>query len=120
MIKEGAEKQARYWGKYKVRNIAKLNKPVKCYSDEIGEALFMPTLVKIEWEKSPSEDKNEFWFPYWISIKGKERYGQFAPMLGETSLLELMSNAIQQGFFSHDFLHQLGDVIKENLHSTLG
>ena len=86
---------------------------MKCYSQEIGEALFNPTLVKIEWERVPSNDRHEFWFPYWISIKGKERYGQYAPMLGETSLLELLGEAIRKDFFSDSFLNELGDLINK-------
>lgn len=113
MIKEGAEKMAKYWGKFTVKKVARLKKPVKCYSQEIGEALFNPTLVKIEWERVPSNDRHEFWFPYWISIEGKERYGQYAPMLGETSLLELLGEAIRKGFFSDSFLNELGDLINK-------
>jgi len=112
------QKRAKYWGNFRVQKIARLEKPVVCYSDEIGEALFEPTLVKIQWDKVPSDDKHEFWLPYWISIKGKERYGQFAPMLGEASLLELLCGAIKQGFFSDNFLRQLDEVIREELTST--
>jgi len=115
MIQEGDEKKARYWGKFKVKKVARLVKPVTCYSNEIGEALFNPTLVKIEWESAPSDDKHEFWFPYWISVKGKERYGQFAPMMGERSLLELFGNAIKLGFFSDSFLQELDRVIADKL-----
>jgi hypothetical protein len=118
MIKEGDEKVAKYWGNFKVKKVVRLKNPVKCYSHEIGEALFNPTLVKIEWEHSPSEDKNEFWFPYWISVRGKERYGQYAPMMGEHSLLELLTSAIKQGFFSDDFLCQLDQLVRDKLTST--
>ena len=69
--------------------------------------------MKIEWEKPPSDDKHEFWFPYWITIGGKQKYGQFAPMMGESSFLELLKNAISQGFFSEDFLKSLGQAISE-------
>jgi hypothetical protein len=95
--------------------VARLKNPIKCYSHELGEALFNPTLVKIEWEHAPSEDKHEFWFPYWISVRGKERYGQYAPMIGEHSLLELLGDAIRQGFFSNDFLRQLDKFITAKL-----
>lgn len=118
MIREGEEKTAKYWGKFRVKKVARLMKPVICYSQEIGEALFNPTLVKIEWESVPSDDKHEFWFPYWICIKGKERYGQYAPMIGEPSLLELLGDAIGQGFFSDDFLRQLDKYITEKLVSS--
>jgi hypothetical protein len=115
MIKEGQEKKAKYWGRFIVRKVARLNEPIECYSEEIGKALFNPTLVKIEWDKSPSDDKHEFWLPYWISVKGKEKYGQFAPMMGERSFLELLQSAIAQGFFSEDFLQRLGQAIAEKL-----
>ncbi len=115
MLKEGEEKIAKYWGKFKVKKVARLVNPVKCYSNEIGDAFFNPTLVKIEWEHSPSEDKNEFWSPYWISIRGKERYGQYAPMIGEGSLLELFGNAIKSGFFSDSFLEELKRIIADKL-----
>jgi len=91
---EGQEKKAKYWGRFVVRKVAKLDEPTRCYSDEIGEALFKPTLAKIQWDKPPSDDKHEFWFPYWISVRGKEKYGQFAPMIGESALLQLLERAI--------------------------
>jgi len=115
MLKEGDEKIAKYWGKFKVKKVARLANPVKCHSNDIGDALFNPTLVKIEWECSPSDDENEFWFPYWISVRGKERYGQYAPMMGERSLLELLGNAIKQEFFSNGFLRELNNLITDKL-----
>jgi hypothetical protein len=118
MIKEGQRKKARYWGNYTVKKVVQLAEPVRCLSSEVGEALFNPTLVKIEWEQSPSDDKHEFWFPYWISIKGREKYGQFAPMMGERSLLELLTNAVGQGLFSKQFLGELGECIDKKLISN--
>lgn len=115
MIREGEEKAAKYWGKFRVKKVARLRKPVICHSYEIGKALFNPTLVKIQWESAPSDDKHEFWFPYWISVKGKERYGQYAPMMGEASLLELLGDAIRQEFFSDNFLRELDKFIMEKL-----
>ncbi len=114
MIKVGQEKRARYWGRFTVKRVARLAKPIVCHSAEIGEALFDPCLVKIEWEQSPSDDKHEFWFPYWITVTGKERYGQYAPMIGESALLELLREAIGQNFFSDDFLLRLGRAIEEH------
>ena len=71
--------------------------------------------MKIEWEKPPSDDKHEFWLPYWITIGGKEKYGQFAPMFGEKALLELLQNAIEQEFFSEDFLCGLEKAVDGKL-----
>ena len=111
MIEVGQKKQAKYWGKFVVKKVASLKEPQECYCQEIGTAWFKPTLVKIEWDNPPSDDKHEFWFPYWITIGGKEKYGQFAPMIGEKSFLELFENAINQGFFSDDFLTELDKTI---------
>jgi len=113
MIKVGQQKKARYWGKFTVRKVARLEKPVECHCQDIGTAMFDPTIAKIEWEAPPSQDKHEFWFPYWITIGGKEKYGQFAPMIGDGALLELLQEAIGQGFFSDEFLQGLKKAIDE-------
>ena len=115
MIKVGQKKKARYWGNFTVSKVARLKKPVECQCREIGTALFDPTIVKIRWEIQPSEDKNEFWFPYWMTIGGKEKYGQFAPMIGEKALLELLQDAIEQDFFTKAFLKKLGAIINKKL-----
>lgn len=115
MIKEGQRKKARYWGDFVVKKVAKLESPIYCYSKEVGEVEFMPTLVQIEWDTSPSSDKNEFWFPYWTKIKGKEKYGQFAPMIGKNGLLQLLKEAIKQDFFDEHFLTELSESIKAKL-----
>jgi hypothetical protein len=115
MIKEGQKKKAKYWGNFKVKKVAKLESPIICYSNEIGQAEFMPTIAQIDWEISPSSDKNEFWFPYWIKIHGKEKYGQFAPMIGKKGLLELLKEAIRQDFFDKQFLLNLAESIKSKL-----
>lgn len=115
MIQEGQRKKARYWGNFIVKRVAKLKSPILCYSKDVGEVEFMPTIVKIDWETSPSSDKNEFWFPYWVKIKGKEKYGQFAPMIGQQGLLQLLQEAIRQDFFDKSFLIALTETIKTKL-----
>ena len=115
MIQVGQRSKAKYWGKYTVIKVARLNNPVECQCEEVGTALFNPTIVKLEWETPPSEDNHEFWFPYWITIGGKEKYGQFAPMIGEKALLELFENAIRQEFFSEGFLQGLERATAERL-----
>ncbi len=119
MLKEGEEKIAKYWGKFKVKKVARLVNPVKCYSNEIGDAFFNPTLVKIEWEHSPSEDKNEFWFPYWISIGGKEKYGQKLGKLREEDnmsylrLLHFVRNDREWLYISlHKFYNKNRNLLK--------
>ncbi|MFC1978184.1 hypothetical protein ACFLWS_08020 [Chloroflexota bacterium] len=118
MIKVGQQKQAKYWGRFSVSKVARVKQPVECDCEEVGTALFDPTIVKIQWEKSPSEDNNEFWFPYWITIGGKEKYGQFAPMIGEKALMELPKDAVEQDFFSKSFLKKLQAVVNTKLNQT--
>ena len=113
MIKEGQQKRAKYWGKFIVKKVAQLKKSVHGYSQEIGETLFNPTLVQIQWENGG----HEYWFPYWITIKGREKYGQYAPMMDEDSLLELLQEAIKKEFFSQNFLHKLNETITDKLDS---
>ena len=115
MIQVGQEKKAKYWGSFSVSKVARLKKPVECQCKEIGIALFDPTIVKIYWETPPSKDKHELWFPYWITIGGKEKYGQFAPMIGEKALLELLQDAINQDFFSVSFLSKLRGAIADKV-----
>ena len=115
MIHVGQKKEARYWGKFEVKKVARLKKAIACQCEDIGTAYFDPTIVKIHWETPPSKDKHEFWFPYWINIGGKEKYGQFAPMIGERALLELLRDAIKQNFFSKSFLRSLGRAITNKL-----
>jgi hypothetical protein len=115
VIEKGYKSKAKYWGNYRVKDVVKLKDKVECYSKEKGKVLFNPTIVKLEWENPPSEDKHDLWFPYWITIGNKEKYGQFAPMLGERALLELLQNAINQDYFSDSFLKQLNESIAHKL-----
>ena len=118
MIKEGYRSKAKDWGNYTAKKVARLRQPVECTSQTKGKALFNPVIVKMEWDTPPSEDKNDIWFPYWITwteVNGKERYGQYAPMIGEKALLELLRDAIRQNFFSKGFLSDLDEVIVRKL-----
>jgi len=115
MIKVGQQSKAKYWGKYTVRKVARPKKSVECHNTEQGVVFFEPTIVQLEWEKPPSEDKHEFWFPYWMTIEGKEKFGQYAPMIGEKTLLELFQDAIEQSFFSDKFLNDLRRAISDKL-----
>jgi len=115
MIKVGQESKAKYWGKYTVKKVARPKKPVECHNIEQGVVFFEPTIVQLEWENPPSEDKHDFWFPYWMTIEGKEKFGQYAPMIGEKTLLELLQDAIGQGFFSEKFLNDLRRAISGKL-----
>ncbi len=118
MIEEGYHSKAKDWGNYTVKKVARLKQPIECYSKNKGKALFNPVIVKMEWDTPPSDDMNDIWFPYWITwsdISNKERYGQYAPMIGEKALLELLKDAISQKFFSEGFLNQLREAINKDL-----
>ena len=118
MIKEGYRSKAKDGGNYTVKRVARLKQPVECYSQVKGKALFNPVIVKMKWDTPSSDDKHEFWFPYWITwsdISDKERYGQYAPMIGEKALLELLDDAISQDFFSEGFLNNLRVTISKKL-----
>jgi hypothetical protein len=120
VIKVGQARQVRYWGAFDVIKVAKLQKPILCHSEEVGEVEFNPVLAYIMWCSRPpcEEDPNWFWFPYWITVKGKQRYGQFAPMIGEKALLELLEEAIKQDFFSEAFLRRLALKIEGHLRKS--
>ena len=60
MIKEGYRSKAKDWGNYTVKKVARLKKPIECYSQDKGKALFNPVIVKMEWDTPPSDDKHEF------------------------------------------------------------
>jgi hypothetical protein len=117
MIKVGQIKKAKYWGEFREKKVAGLKQPVKCHSKEKGDIEFLPTIVQIEWEVSPSMDNNEYRFPYWQKIHDKEKYGQFAPMIGGRVLLELLEDAIRQDFFNRAFLTELSKSIQAKLDS---
>jgi len=112
MIKEGQQKKAKYWGEFTVKKVAQLKAPEIAHSAEVGKALFNYTLVQRQWK---ADGGYNFWFPYWVTIKGKERFGQYAPMMGEDSLLELLREAIRKEFFSKNFLNQLHQTIIDKL-----
>jgi len=118
MIKEGQRKKARYWGNFSVKKVVKLRSPILCYSKEAGKVEFMPPIVQIEWETPPSSDNNEYWFPYWVKIGGKEKYGQFAPMIGKNALLQLLKEAIEKDFFDKRFLIELTKNIETRLKNS--
>jgi hypothetical protein len=119
-LKVGDKVTPKYRGRivaeYDVRGIAKLAKPAVYHDDAMGgEVSFNPTIILLE---STADGHRELWFPYWIATprtKGKERYGQFAPMYGEDCFLPLLKEAIRQRFFSADFLKKLANELNQAL-----
>lgn len=112
MIKVGHKGKARYWGPYEVLKVAQLHKPIPLHSKELGDVFFRPALIQIKWE----DGSKEYWCcPYWIGPTGKERFAQYAAMIPEHVLGELLAEAIDQNFFSKRFLSRLADVIEGRL-----
>ena len=48
-------------------------------------------------------------------IGGKEKYGQFAPMISKNALLQLLDEAIKHDFFDRQFLVDLERSIRMKL-----
>jgi hypothetical protein len=111
MIKPGDRRKAKFYGQYLVKKVAELPKPLVYDTKQWGKTSFRPTIAKIEWE----DGHKEFWFPYWIGPVGKERYGQYAPMMAEKELLSLLGEAMRQKFFSKRFMSQLAKEIAGNI-----
>jgi len=119
-LKVGDKVTPKYKGQiiaeYDVKGIAKLPKPVIYQDDAMGgEVSFNPTIILLE---STADGHRELWFPYWIATprtKGKERYGQFAPMYGEDCFIPLLKEAIRQRFFTKHFIEDLTHELKRVL-----
>jgi len=111
MIEEGKRSKAKYWGGFVATKVIKLDTPVVCHSDEVGTVEFSPTIAQIAWDKYPSDDKHDLWFPYWIRIRGKEKYGTVRSYDWTKAPLELLSKAIGQDLFTEEFLLSLRDKI---------
>ena len=114
----GQRSKTKYWGDRTYKKIARLRKPVECHNPEQGTVFFDPMIIQIEWDTPPSDDKHELWFPYWMIVDGKRTYGQFAPMIGERALLELLQEAVNQEFFSEGFLAELNSSLTQRLNRS--
>ena len=82
------------------------------YTDAVqGNVRYAPVILSLR--SLPNE--RALWFTYWISTdktKGRLKWGGGSPMLEESVLLDLLKGAIQQGFFTEDFLRQLDSELK--------
>lgn len=127
-IKVGGKVCPKYRGKvaaeYEVKAIAKLEQPMQYMSAIKGRELFNRTIVLLEAldDAYPALGKGhkELWFPYWIATsatKMTERYRQFAPMFTEDVFLQLLTEAIKQGFFSTDFVRNLNCELQAGLNN---
>ena len=91
---------------WKVNEIATLKEPIRYHDSHQGEVSYDPRILLLHSEKL---DK-VLWFAYWLSTdqsEGKMKWGQGSPILEEGTLLNLLKQAIEKGFFSNKFLSEL-------------
>jgi len=114
MIEVGHQGGARGLGEYQVQKIAKPREPVEYHDSEGTKFLFHPILAQIRWKNTGDL---ELWFTYYRQREGeKPRFaGQYGPMLAENTFIELLSAAIEEGFFSQPSLLSLQQVISKRL-----
>lgn len=87
---------------FEIKRGVELDKPEK-YISPRGEEEFDPVLYLLE----DKEGNRQLWFPYWISINKKWRYGQYAPIFTEENFSELLKKGIEYELFTELFLKQL-------------
>jgi len=109
MIEVGHQGRARGLGGYEVLKRVKLEEPEEYYDDE-GKKFFYPVLAQIKWKRTGNI---ELWLTYYRQREGEKPIfaGQFAPIMREGSLVELLSGAINQGFFAPRSLSILQQAI---------
>lgn len=85
-----------------IRKIAKLRNPGN----------FEPTIMLVE----HTNGEKELYFPYWKKTKkGTQGFANRPPMFKESIFLELLSDAVNQGFFTKNFLKKLNHELEAAL-----
>ena len=86
----------------KILKIAKLHASVD----------FEPTIMLVEQKNG----RKELYFPYWKKTKkGTQGFANRPPMFDEGIFLELLRDAIRQGFFTKDFSKKLAIELVKSL-----
>ncbi len=87
-----------------VKDVISLDE-TRAWDDRVmGHTVFDPRIIMLENERS---HEPLFWTPYWITVEGRAKYGQFAPIVKEMELSELLTKAIEKGWFSEGFRNNL-------------
>jgi hypothetical protein len=89
-----------------VEGIAELSWPMEYNDPNQGHVQYAPKILSLR----NSKGEKPLWFAYWISTdktKGRLKWGGGPPMLEEGILLDLLKEAIKQGFFTENFLREL-------------
>lgn len=82
-----------------IKRIAKLRSP---------KGGFEPTIMLVQHRNG---DK-ELYFPYWKRTRnGKQGFANRPPMFNEEIFLELLTDAVSQGFFTRSFLRKLNRAV---------
>lgn len=113
----GAKVHPRYKGiaNWEINAIAELPEPIKYNDSKLGRVSYCPRIVLLE---SLDNKLKALWFAYWIATsqtEGKMKWGQRPGMYEENVLLELLRNAVRQGFFTKDFLTELAHELDQAL-----
>lgn len=113
----GDKVHPRYKGidNWEIKAIAELSEPIRYSDSKLGRASYCPRIVLLE---SPGNRLKALWFAYWIATsqtEGKMKWGQRPGMYEENVLLELLKDAIRQGFFTKNFLKELARELDQAL-----
>ncbi|MBU0498320.1 MAG: hypothetical protein KKC68_05625, partial [Candidatus Thermoplasmatota archaeon] len=49
---------------------------------------------------STENNRRFYWFPYWLTVDGKRKFGQFSPIIPEEEFITLFTNALKRGVIS--------------------
>ena len=107
--KVGDKVHPRYKGidNWEIKAIAELSESIRYSDSKLGRVSYCPRIVLLE---SLDNRLKALWFAYWIATSGtggKMKWGQRPGIYEENVLLELLKDAIRQGFLTKNFLRQL-------------
>ena len=73
---------------------------------------FEPAIMLVQHQNG----KKDLYFPYWKKTrKGKQGFANRPPMFNESIFLRLLSDAVNQGFFTKNFLRKLNRELEISL-----
>lgn len=65
------------------------------WSSDGGNVTFYPFLVILEGTEKPGRS---IWLPYWHTVEGKRKYGQWAPHMDDFVFIDLINQAREKGY----------------------
>ena len=100
-------------GIFCINDVASLNEPCKRNDDGDPRGPIESDFKLFLTERDKTKEIF-FWFPYWITINNKKKFGQYSPIILEKNFVELLENAIKKGFFQKESLGQIKNAIDES------